>query len=174
MTLKFLFLALMFFTASALAFINSPFPELAELKVHKVDLDLASRRESLKERAIGLRAVANDLAQSARKLADRTDLLSQRTEMFVEEHASEQKKSSKTVVRLRKNKEPQPKGDCNVDICSEICIADCAVLCGNNVFVRPAECATSNYCQTRCNTGCKADACEFRFDFELMPTSSTM
>lgn len=173
-----LFVVLYLFVATSIfAFLNDPLANVVDMKIvteggvktSEKPIIPAARHESLIERAKNLREVATDLAESARLLADRTDILTFRTELLVEERSNQREEDTErtTVVRLRKNKAPKLKGDCNVDTCSSVCVVDCKYLCGSTVFVRPEECDLPNFCSSRCSDGCKEDACEFRFDFNL-------
>jgi len=163
---------------------HSPFLDAVGVTSSQVQVDeerllaQAARRESLRQRARNLRAVATDLVESARLLAGRTDALSHRTELLREEHAVENEVLSNEAeveavfLRLRKNKAPKLKGSCDVGTCHSVCISDCNYLCGNTLFIRPSECDVHQFCQSRCDTGCQLDACEFRFNYNFKPTNS--
>jgi hypothetical protein len=166
------------FATSTFALLNNPLPQLADLKMaedeitppkveDEASLSQQARRDSLNERVRRLRASSDDYVESARLLADRTDTLTQRTELLLEERTKEkeQSKGKSTTIRLRKNKPVVTKGNCNVDVCKSVCMSNCNFVCSSPVW-RPLECETPQFCESTCNEGCNAATCEFAFDSE--------
>jgi hypothetical protein len=118
---------------------------------------------ALSDRARGLREVAATLVEDVRQFASRTRDLEKQTSLITN-HAKEDNvglREHPSKLRLL----TEDLSACNAKVCQATCEDDCAFLCGNTVFIRPAKCDRPQFCRRQCSYGCSNSPCTYRFSF---------